>query len=83
MNIIGKVIDAILARRISHLAKKYIILPFTYAGGRKLASCEHGIYTILERIYLTWREKKIASLLLLDVLGIFDNISYTRLLYNL
>lgn len=83
MNTIGKVMDAVLARRISHLAEKYAMLPFTHAGGRKLASCEHGIHTILERIHSTWREKKIASLLLLDVSGAFDNVSHTRLLHNL
>lgn len=36
-----------------------------------------------ERIYSAWNKKKVASALLLDVTGAFDNVLKDRLLHNL
>jgi hypothetical protein len=83
MNTLGKIMDAILAKRIAYLAEKYRMLPLQHAGGRKLASCDHGIHVFLEGIHSAWREGKVASLLLLDVSGAFDNVSHKRLLHNM
>ena len=44
---------------------------------------EHALHYLVERIYRAWNAKKIASALLLDVKGAFDNISKKRLLHNL
>ena len=35
LNTISKVIDAVIARRLSYLVKTYYVLPPTYVGGRK------------------------------------------------
>ncbi|RFU23573.1 hypothetical protein B7463_g12765, partial [Scytalidium lignicola] len=83
MNTIGKVMDTILAKRMQYLAERYYMLPIQHAGGRKLASCEHAIHMFTERIHSIWRKKKVASLLLLDVSGAFDNVSHRRLLHNM
>lgn len=85
LNTIGKVMDAIIATRLSYLAETYQLLPATHMGGRKLRSTEHALHYIMDRIYAAWNEGqgKVASLLLLDVSGAFDNISHRRLLHNL
>jgi ribonuclease HI len=83
MNTLGKLLDGILARRITYLAERHRMLPIAHAGGRRLASCEHGIHVFLERIHSVWRERQVASMLLLDVSGAFDNVSHKRLLHNL
>ena len=85
LNTIGKIIDAILARRLSYLVEAHNVLPNTHIGGRKLRSTEHALHLIIERIYKAWNtgRKRVASLLLLDVSSAFDNISHERLLYNL
>jgi retron-type reverse transcriptase len=61
------------------------LLPKTHIGGRKARSTDHAIHIILEKIYETWNmpEETVASLLLLDVSGAFDNVSHARLLHNL
>lgn len=59
------------------------LLPNTHFGSRKLLSTEHAGDYLLERIQEAWNNKKIASLLLLDVAGAFDNVAHERLLHNL
>jgi hypothetical protein len=54
LNTIGKVMDAIIARRLSYLVERYHILPKIYIGGRKLRSTEHALHTVVERIYEAW-----------------------------
>ena len=69
MNTLGKVLDTVLARRIQYLAESQHLLPTTHVGGRKAASCEHGIHLLFEKVFAAWRQRKVASLLLLDVSG--------------
>ena len=85
MNTIGKVMDAVIARRLSHLAETYHVLPATHMGGRKMRSTEHALHVVTNKIYEAWNHKisQVASLLLLDVSGAFDNVSHIRLLHNL
>lgn len=83
MNTLGKVLDTVLARRIQYAAEVQHLLPATHVGGRKAASCEHGIHLLFEKVFAAWRQRKVASLLLLDVSGAFDNVSHERLLHNL
>ncbi|RYC62821.1 Ribonuclease H [Xylaria longipes] len=77
--------DAIIAKRISYLAEVYQLLPNKHIGGRRLRSTEHALHIIIEKIYSAWNTGKgqVASLLLLDVSGAFDNVSHQRLLHNL
>ncbi|KAL3418443.1 zinc knuckle [Phlyctema vagabunda] len=85
LNTIGKLIDSILARRISYVTEVYQLLPRTHIGGRQARLPEHALHMIIEKIYKAWYEPepRVASLLLLDVLGAFDNVSHARLLHNL
>lgn len=85
LNTIGKIMDAVLARRLSYLVETYNVLPDTHIGGRRLRSTEHALHLIIERIYKAWNtgRGRVASLLLLDVSGAFDNVSHERLLHNL
>lgn len=77
--------DAVLARRLSHLVETQHILPTTHIGGKKMRSTEHTLHAVTSRIYQAWNkgDGQVASLLLLDVSGAFDNVSHTRLLHNL
>ena len=42
LNTIGKVMDAIIARRLGYLVKNYRTIPRLLIGGRKLRLTEHG-----------------------------------------
>lgn len=85
LNTLSKVMDAIVARRLSYLVETQHVLPDTHMGGRKMRSTEHALHTVTSRIYPAWNKGKgqVASLLLLDVSGAFDNVSHARLLHNL
>ena len=57
-------------------------------GARKGRSVETTLESLIDAVYTVWNystanSKKVASLLLLDVAGAFDNVSYERLLHNL
>jgi ribonuclease HI len=85
LNTIGKILDAIIARRISFAVEMHGLLPGEHMGGRRGRSTEHAIHVLLERIYTAWYATRtdVASLLLLDVSGAFDNVSHPRLIHNL
>ena len=85
LNTIGKVIDAVIARRLSHLAETHHVLPATHIGGRKMRSTDHALYAVTRKIYEAWNKKpsQVASLLLLNVSRAFDNVSHLRLFHNL
>lgn len=52
-------------------------------GGRKGTSIDHACHYLLEQVYAAWNTKKVASMLLFDVAGAFDNINQSRLIHNL
>ncbi|KAI3545670.1 zinc knuckle [Colletotrichum abscissum] len=85
LNTVGKIMDAIIARRLSYLAETHGLLPDSHMGGRRRRSTEHALHQIVDRIYEAWGSGQgmVASLLLLDVSGAFDNVSHRRLLHNL
>jgi hypothetical protein len=78
---IGKVIEALIARRLSTIVEEYHLLPDIQIGGRKGRSTETAIELLTEQIYTIWTSKKhIATLLSIDISGAFDTINHTRLL---
>ena len=85
LNTVGKITDAVIARRLSYLVEEYQIIPRMHMGSRKLRSTEHALHAVIHRIYKAWNTGRgqVASLLLLDVSGAFDSVSHTRLLHNL
>ena len=83
LSTLGKALEALMAGRLAYLADTHGLLPSRHTGGRKLASTEHAIHFLLQRIHHAWSEGKVASLLLLDVSGAYDNLSHERLVHNL
>ena len=83
MNTIGKIFDSILARRLQYYAEHYHLLPRNHTGGRKATLSEHALHMLIEKVHAAWAEGRVASLLLLDVTGAFDNVSHERLTHNL
>jgi hypothetical protein len=51
MNTTGKIMDAVVARRLSHLAETHHVLPPTHMGGRKMRSTEHALHAVTHKIY--------------------------------
>ena len=83
LNTLGKSLKFILAKKILYMTKIYGIQSQKHFGVRRARSTEHAIHYVVERIYNSRNKKKIASELLLDVMGAYDNLSKERLLHNL
>ena len=84
MNTLGNVLDSMLAVRLSYWVDEEGILPNAHMGGRKGIGVEHVIQLLLERIagVFVSRTHWVATLLMLDVSGAFDNVSHEELLNN-
>jgi len=54
LNTIGKIMDAIIACRLSYLVEKYLVLSNIHMGGRKLKSTEYTLHTVVKQIYKVW-----------------------------
>lgn len=85
LNTMGKLMESVLAVRLSYWMESSQLIPRDHIGGRKLAGVEGAIHLLTERISASFGSKHhpVASLLMLDVSGAFDNVSHQRLLHNL
>lgn len=83
LNTLGKALEVIVAKRLNFLATTHTLLPKSHMGGRKGTSTDHACHHLIEAVYAAWNSKKVASLLLLDVSGAFDNVDQARLIHNL
>ncbi|KAJ5212865.1 hypothetical protein N7449_000034 [Penicillium cf. viridicatum] len=61
LNTLGKILEVVVVTRIAWCVEEYKLLPDTYLGGRKGVS-----------VYQVWGEGKTASMLLLDMAGVYD-----------
>ncbi|EKG09366.1 Reverse transcriptase, partial [Macrophomina phaseolina MS6] len=84
-NTIGKLLESIIARRMSYLVERFDLLPQSHIGGRRGRSTEHAVRLLVETVHSAWNsaEPLVATLLQLDVSGAYDNVSHPRLLHNL
>ena len=83
LNTLRKIMEAVLATKISYMATTHYLLPKTHFGGQRGSCVETAIHHLLEKIYAAWNKDKIASLLMMDVSAAYPNISHQRLLHNL
>ncbi len=83
LNTLGKIMEAILATRISYMATRHNFLPRTHYGGWRGSCIETAIHNLLEKVYTAWNKNEIASLLMMDVWAVYPNTSHQRLLHNL
>jgi hypothetical protein len=81
---LGKAFESAIAERISYYVEEHQLLPEDHIGARKTRSTEHAIHTLLERIYKAHEQAdkgthKVATLLMLDASGAFDNVHHNKL----
>jgi hypothetical protein len=51
INTTGKIIDTVIAQRLSYLAKSHHVLPPTHIGGRKMRSTKHALHAVTHKTY--------------------------------
>lgn len=81
LNTIGKLIEAITAKRIQDVAERYSLFPNTQMGARKARATETALELLTEQIHTVWKSPNhVGSMLSLDLSGAFDIVNPIRLL---
>lgn len=80
---LGKLLEAVVAERISYAVETYGLLPANHFGGRKKRSSEHALLLLQENIYAAWRRRQVLSIVSFDVKGAYNGVYKERLLQRL
>jgi len=80
---ISKVMESVIAERISYLVETHGLLPTTHFGARKLRSSVDALVHLQERIFRAWRGGKTLSLVSFDVKGAYNNVAKEPELHRL
>ena len=80
---LSKVLESVIAERISHAVETYGLLPANHFGARKQRSAEQALVLLQEQIYTAWRGRRIVSLISFDVKGAYNGVCKERLLQRM
>src|SRR5687768_1227905 len=83
LSTLGKVLEAVIAERISYAAETFGLLPTNHFGARKRRSAEQALVLLQEHIYKAWRSRQVVSLVSFDVKGAYNGVHKDRLLQRL
>lgn len=83
LSTLGKMLEALVAERISYLVETYNLLPKNHFGARKCRSTTQALTVIQEYIYHAWRHKKVLSLVSFDLKGAYNGVNTDVLLQRL
>jgi ribonuclease HI len=80
---LAKVLERIVAKRLTYLAGSLNLVPPNQFGGRSNSSTEDPIMTFITDIQAAWNNGKVTSALTFDIKGYFDFVNHDRLLCEL
>ena len=83
LNIINKTMKSVIIIKLNYATKKHDLLLKKHFDERKNTFSKHVFHYLIKIIHSVWIDKKIVSLLLFDVIKIFDNVTHFKLLHNL
>jgi hypothetical protein len=83
LSTLGKILEAVIAQRVSYAVEKTGLLPTNHFGARKRRSVEQALLLLQEEIYKAWRNRKVLSLVSFDVKGAYNGVFKERLLQRL
>ena len=75
LNTLGKVLEAIMARRLSYWAEKHKLLPDTQFGGRSGRSTEQALLVLANAIDQAWLRDKVVTLVAFDTKGALNGVN--------
>ncbi|EED11833.1 polymerase, putative [Talaromyces stipitatus ATCC 10500] len=79
LNTLGKVLEAVMARRLSFWAESYKLLPDTQFGGRPGRNTEQALLTLANAIDRAWLQSKVITLVAFDLKGAFNGVNDSSL----
>lgn len=74
LSTLSKLMELVLARRLSYWAETFNLLPNTQFGARPRRSCDQALLLLTEKIYEAWQQKKVLSLVSFDVKGAYNGV---------
>ncbi|KAG7001224.1 Retrovirus-related Pol polyprotein from type-1 retrotransposable element R1 [Fusarium oxysporum f. sp. conglutinans] len=80
---LGKVLESVVAERISHAVETYGLFPTNHFGARKQRSAEQALVLLQEHIFSAWRSGHVVSLVSFDVKGAYNGVCKERLLQRM
>ncbi|KAJ6118433.1 hypothetical protein N7471_013900 [Penicillium samsonianum] len=80
---LGKILESVVAERISHAVETHGLLPTSHFGARKQRSAEQALLLLQEQIYTAWRGRRVLSLVSFDVKGAYNGVCKERLLQRM
>ncbi|KAI3001542.1 hypothetical protein CBS147482_6867 [Aspergillus niger] len=80
---LGKILESVVAERISHAVETHGLLPTSHFGARKQRSAEQALVLLQEQIYAAWRGRRVVSLISFDVKGAYNGVCKERLLQRM
>jgi ribonuclease HI len=83
LNTLGKLFSSIVADELSYFCESRNLFPLTQFGGRPARTTSDSMLLMTHAIKEAWRNKKVASVLFLDVQGAFPNVVKEVLLHNM
>lgn len=85
LNTLDKTLESIVTKRINALTEAHDLLSSSQMKSRKERNCDTTLKLLIEQIHTIWnmRKNKIATLLSMNVVDVFDHVSKNRLLHNL
>ncbi|KAI3093180.1 hypothetical protein CBS147333_10127 [Penicillium roqueforti] len=79
LNTLGKLLEAVMARRLSFFAEHYGLLPDTQFGGRPGRTTEQALLMLANAIDRAWYRQKVVTLVAFDLKGAFNGVNKTSL----
>jgi ribonuclease HI len=79
LNTLGKVLEAVIARRLSYLAEKHGLLPSSQFGGRPGRTTEQALLVLSNAIDKAWYRHNVVTLIAFDLKGAFNGVNWASL----
>ena len=79
LNTLGKLLEAVMARRLSYLAEKHDLLPNSQFGGRPGRTTEQALLILSSAIDKAWYKHKVVTLISFDLKGAFNGVNRVSL----
>jgi hypothetical protein len=75
LNMMGKLLMAIIAEQLTYYTEKHGLLPPMQFGGQLGRTTMDALHMLMYKIKDTWRKKQVVAVLFLDIKGVFPNMN--------
>jgi hypothetical protein len=80
---LGKLLESVVAERISHAVETYSLLLTSHFGAQKQWSAEQALVLLQEQIFIAWRGQWVLSLISFNVKGAYNGVCKNQLLQRM